>query len=438
MAINRQKISQMTPKGSELDPTDLLEVSVQTGSGYETRSITGQEIIDAAAAGTGTVTSVDLTMPSAFTVTGNPITTAGTLAVTGAGVVSQYVRGDGSLANFPSVSGGGASTSYYLNGSISQGTIGGVTYYEMNKTPILGAGTDFIRTNGAGNGYIASFLTDANDPNLLKIPGGNWNLEFYFSASSSGSTPSFYVELYKYNGTTFTLIASNSTNPEIITGGTSIDAYFTALSVPETILLATDRLAIRVYVTTAGRTITLHTEDNHLCQVITTFTTGLTALNGLTDQVQNFATGTSGTDFGINSTGSTHIFNLPTASATNRGALSTTDWNTFNEKAPRYVTIDTKNASYTLQLSDNYKMIEMFVVSANTLTVPHSSTVDFPIGTQILISQLGTGQTTITPASAFVTIRSSGGKTKTAAQYAVATLIKRGTNEWYLAGDLTT
>ena len=281
----------------------------------------------------GTVTSVDLTMPSAFTVTGNPITTSGTLAVTGAGVVSQYVRGDGSLANFPSVSGGGASTSYYLNGSVSQGTIGGVTYYEMNKTPILGAGTDFIRTNGAGNGYIASFLTDSNDPNLLKIPGGNWNLEFYFSASSSGSTPSFYVELYKYNGTTFTLIASNSANPEIITGGTSIDAYFTSLSVPETILVETDRLAIRVYVTPAGRTITLHTEDNHLCQVITTFTTGLTALNGLTDQVQIFATGTSGTDFGISSTGSTHTFNLPTASATNRGALSSADWTTFNDKA---------------------------------------------------------------------------------------------------------
>jgi hypothetical protein len=51
MAINRQKISQMTPKGSDLDPTDLLEVSVQTGSGYETRSITGQEIINSASGG---------------------------------------------------------------------------------------------------------------------------------------------------------------------------------------------------------------------------------------------------------------------------------------------------------------------------------------------------------------------------------------------------
>jgi hypothetical protein len=69
-----------------------------------------------------------------------------------------------------------------------------------------------------------------------------------------------------------------------------------------------------------------------LCQVITTFSTGLTALNGLTAQVQNFATGTSGTDFAISSATSTHTFNLPTASAANRGALSSADWTTFNGK----------------------------------------------------------------------------------------------------------
>ena len=50
----------------------------------------------------GTVTSVDLTMPAAFTVTGNPVTSAGTLAVTAAGVSAQYIRGDGSLDTFPS------------------------------------------------------------------------------------------------------------------------------------------------------------------------------------------------------------------------------------------------------------------------------------------------------------------------------------------------
>ena len=209
-------------------------------------------------------------------------------------------------------------------------TFGGNTYYEFNKTPIVGTGTDF---SISANGYIAQFITDVNDPSLLEIPGGNWNIEFWFSASSSGGTPSFYVELSKYNGTTFTAIANNSAFPEFIAFGTTISQYYTALAVPQTTLAVTDRLALRIYVIHSGRTITLHTEDNHLCQVITTFSTGLNALNGLTKQVQYFATGTSGTDFNISSVTDTHTFNLPTASSLNRGALSSADWITFNSKA---------------------------------------------------------------------------------------------------------
>ena len=276
-----------------------------------------------------TVTSVGLTMPSAFSVTNSPITSSGDIAVTGAGVASQYVRGDGTLANFPSSSGGGASISYYLNGSVSQGTLGGNAYKEMDGTPVIGTGTDFTIN---ANGYISQFITDSGNPNKLLIPSGNWNFETYFSASSSGGSPQFYIELYKYNGTTFTLIASNSTQPENITGGTSIDLYLTTLAVPPTVLLATDRLAVRFYVIHSGRTITMHTENSHLSQIITTFSTGLNALNGLTNQVQYFATGTSGTDFAISSATDTHTFNLPTASTTNRGALSSTDWTTFNSK----------------------------------------------------------------------------------------------------------
>ena len=254
----------------------------------------------------------------------------------GAGTVGQYIRGDGSLADFPESSGGGSSVSYYLNGSVSQGTIGGVAYKELNKVPILGAGTDFTIN---ADGYIASFITDAGDPNLLEIPAGNWNFETYFSASSSGGTPTFYVELYKYNGTTFTLIASSVSAPEFIAFGTTLTPYFSSLAVPITTLALTDRLAVRYYVNHSGRTITLHTENNHLCQIITTFTTGITALNGLTAQVQNFAVGTSGTDFAIASATATHTFNLPTASATNRGALSSADWTTFNNKTSNLGTV---------------------------------------------------------------------------------------------------
>lgn len=281
---------------------------------------TGTELRSDIGAGVGSVTSVGLTMPSAFSVANSPITDAGTLAVTGAGNASQYVRGDGTLADFPTSTGGGSSVSYYLNASVSQGTIGGVAYRELSEVPIFGAGTDI---SIAADGYIASFITDAGDPALLNIPAGNWNFETYFSASSGGGTPSFYVELYRYDGTTFTLIASSSSVPELISFGTDIQPYFSTLAVPQTALAVTDRLAIRYYVNVSGRTITIHTEDNHLCQVVTTFSNGLTALNGLTDQVQFFQVGTSGTDFNISSVSPTHTFNLPDASATARGVVST-------------------------------------------------------------------------------------------------------------------
>ena len=226
---------------------------------------------------------------------------------------------DGVISAIGGSSGGGSTVNYYLNGGTSQGTFGGTTYYEFSRTAILGTGADFTRNT---NGYIASFITNVADPSSLLIPGGNWNLEFYFSSSSAGGSPSFYTELYKYDGTTFTLIASDSATPEGITNGTTIDAYYTALAVPETVLTINDRLAIRVYVNTSGRTITLHTQNGHLCEVITTFTSGLTTLNGLQGQVQNFSVGTTGTDFAISSSGSTHTFNLPNASATARGVVT--------------------------------------------------------------------------------------------------------------------
>lgn len=68
---------------------------------------------------------------------------------------------------------------------------------------------------------------------------------------------------------------------------------------------------------------------------------GIGTLNTLTASTQTFATGTSGTDFGISSATSTHTFNLPTASGTNRGALSSTDWTTFNNKVSTTRTIST-------------------------------------------------------------------------------------------------
>ena len=74
--------------------------------------------------------------------------------------------------------------------------------------------------------------------------------------------------------------------------------------------------------------------------------------------------------------------------------------------------------------------------SANTVTVPPNSSVAFPVGSQLIILQTNTGQTTIAAGSG-VTINSSGSKLKLTGQWSAATLIKRATNTWVLVGDIT-
>lgn len=59
---------------------------------------------------------------------------------------------------------------------------------------------------------------------------------------------------------------------------------------------------------------------------------GISQINGLTVSPQSFATGTTGTDFSISSSGSTHTFAIPNSSSVNRGLLSAADWATFNGK----------------------------------------------------------------------------------------------------------
>jgi hypothetical protein len=303
---------------------DYYDIDYWDGAVYQTAKILGSTIKAAMLSGI----AISLTAPSAFIVGGSPVDGTGTLTLTAAGLANQYIRGDGTLATFPTSGGGGNNVNYYLNG----GTAASVaTYYQMSKTAVIGTGVDFSL---AGNGLISQWLTDVSDPNVTEIPAGNWNFEMFFSASSAGGVPKFYIEILKYNGSTFTTIANNSLVPESITSGTVTDLYLTSVPMPFTTMLTTDRIALRVYVVDSvlGRTITHHTQDSHLCQVITTFSSGLSSINGLTEQTQYLAVGTSGTDFAINSATDTHTFNLPTASATKRGALSSANWSTFNGK----------------------------------------------------------------------------------------------------------
>jgi hypothetical protein len=90
--------------------------------------------------------------------------------------------------------------------------------------------------------------------------------------------------------------------------------------------------------------------------------------------------------------------------------------------------------SYTLVLADAFTMVAMDNASANTLIVPPNSTVAFPVGTRIDLSQDGAGQTTVA-AGAGVTIRTPE-TLKIRKQWGKATLIKRAADTWDLEGNL--
>ena len=91
--------------------------------------------------------------------------------------------------------------------------------------------------------------------------------------------------------------------------------------------------------------------------------------------------------------------------------------------------------TYTTVLADDGKLVTCDNGSPIALTIPPSSSVNYGIGTQINIMQLGAGQVTIT-AGAGVTLRSAGSKLKTSAQYAVATCCKIDTDTWVVVGNL--
>jgi 3D (Asp-Asp-Asp) domain-containing protein len=89
--------------------------------------------------------------------------------------------------------------------------------------------------------------------------------------------------------------------------------------------------------------------------------------------------------------------------------------------------------TYTLAIADfNADTITtMDNVSANTVTVPPSV---FPVGAQLLVSQIGAGQTTIVAGSG-VTLNAVG--LKITAQYNAITMVQTATNVWYVFGNLT-
>jgi collagen type VII alpha len=94
--------------------------------------------------------------------------------------------------------------------------------------------------------------------------------------------------------------------------------------------------------------------------------------------------------------------------------------------------------TYTFVLTDRDDLVTASNSSAQTYTIPLNSSVAFPTGSLVNLIQIGTGQVTVQGAGG-VTVLSTGATAatpKTRAIYSVATLIKAGTDTWYVTGDI--
>lgn len=231
--------------------------------------------------GNGSVTSVAMTVPTAiFNLAGTPITTSGTLALTL----------DNQTAN-----------------TIWAGPTTGSAAEPTFRTLVL-ADLPTITTAKGGTGLTAI----GTAYQVLRSNTGATALEYATISSGSprvainNSAGSMTIDVTPINIDLVTLggvlsVAKGGT------GGTTAQAGRLAL------LPSLVGNALKVLRVNAGAT------DVEFA----TITTGITSLGGQTGGTQTFASGSTGTDFGISSAGNVHTFNIPSASASNRGLLTT-------------------------------------------------------------------------------------------------------------------
>jgi hypothetical protein len=98
------------------------------------------------------------------------------------------------------------------------------------------------------------------------------------------------------------------------------------------------------------------------------------------------------------------------------------------------LTLNPITDTYTLVLADAHKLVTCDKATGFTVTIPPNSSVEFIIGDQVNLMQIGDGQVTVA-AGAGVTLEAQGSKKKLNGKWATATAVKIATNTWVLIGN---
>lgn len=160
----------------------------------------------------------------------------------------------------------GSNARYFFNGSVSQGTLDSKTWYQLGENENTGAAANFGKS---GDGRAVGFITNINYPGQTIIPAGTWTFVNYLDITFGlAYSPGFFYKIYKWDGTTFTLITTSSTT---LFTSTSKTMYTTTVSVPLTSISETDRIAVEIWtVNVDTRDVVIYTQGSNDSYVTTT------------------------------------------------------------------------------------------------------------------------------------------------------------------------
>jgi hypothetical protein len=247
------------------------------------------------------------------------------------GTINNGGAGAGTVLNVTSVTSGTLKVGMVLTG----GNITAGTFISAFTSGTGGIGTYVVsvsqnRTSVIYTGTMTSQIVVANT--------GIYNLQFSSQMDKSDAGVDYLHMWLRRNGTDITasagIISLQGNAPaymmaawnyliELIAGDI-IELYWASADVNMSIINETAQTSPFAHPAVQSTILTITQQSGIMAG------TGITAINSLTGAAQTLATGTSGTDFAISSTGTTHTFNLPSASASNRGALLAADWTNFN------------------------------------------------------------------------------------------------------------
>jgi len=143
---------------------------------------------------------------------------------------------------------------------------------------------------------IAGFVSDALDPNIEDIPAGIFDFNVWAKSDANANAPTLLrVQVYKWDGTTSTSIATSGT-AVVSNNGTTVQTTISVV-IPQTDVTPTDRLYIllQVQASAAGHTATIEFGDETPSHVHTTIPsvggTGVVkVINGVPQNPASFIT----------------------------------------------------------------------------------------------------------------------------------------------------